>query len=834
MPNVHREKQPGSSSGDDAISSPPAWPEDTAENEGRSSCITTTYNNWTYRYMNNLFTKGAKQRKDTSASSQLTQHDLFSVPRKDDATLLNAKFWTLFNDTTDHNFFQTLWLLVKPTFVPGVICQLIALCAQLSIPLCVMKLLQEIENNTDATTTTTTILTDAIPYVILIFILSIINALFSHRHQFLSYQSGIIIRSAVTTAIYERALNLSPVGREGLTSGNVTNLVATDTQKLFEVMHEAHMIWSAPLAILIVIALLFIIIGPSCFVGAFILIGLIPLSKKVAHIIVRIRKRRVVVADERIEIVAAMLQDIKVTKLNNYEENFEERVMNARKREMAFVTKEQCVWGFTLVIRVFTPVLASYFTLVTYVLLGNIMTASTVFTLAMLFYMLKFPINQAGHLLSKAALGVQAMHRISRFMRRDIKEDDTTDIEESDNKNVLEVRNGMFFVGTNNIELSKSSEAVDDEEGYGSGAAFTLSNINFKVERGEVLAVVGSVASGKSSLMSGLLGDIQSSKDTLISTARGSRVSYAAQTPFILSTTVRENILFGSEYDDERYNKVLDACCLRQDIAQWPAADLTEIGERGVTMSGGQKSRVSIARAVYANPDVGLFDDVLSALDAGTSKSLFDNVFANIGSDDKSLLHNSGIVLVTHAVHILQRVNKILVLDKGECIFYGRYDEMQAAEHPKLRSMRSSSQLSSLGKEDNAKQTTKRDTTVVLANNNDAVDAKNGELMTVEERQHGMSSLSVWLLWFQYAGGLVFIIIQICFMACDRGSYVLIDWWLATWTSAVGNEITVLGFTFPDQYDSQTPYLIVYSTLCCSMLVFLVARSQWAVFGELI
>ena len=71
-------------------------------------------------------------------------------------------------------------------------------------------------------------------------------------------------------------------------------------------------------------------------------------------------------------------------------------------------------------------------------------------------------------------------------------------------------------------------------------------------------------------------------------------------------------------------------------------------------------------------------------------------------------------------------------------------------------------------------------------------------------------------------------------MACDRGSYVLIDWWLATWTSAVGNEITVLGLTFPDQYDSQTPYLIVYSILCCSMLFFLVARSQWAVFGELI
>src|SRR6056300_1444089 len=114
----------------------------------------------------------------------------------------------------------------------------------------------------------------------------------------------------------------------------------------------------------------------------------------------------------------------------------------------------------------------------------------------------------------------------------------------------------------------------------------------------------------------------------------GSNVSYAAQTPFILSATVRENILFGSPFDRERYEKVLDACCLRPDLLQWPAGDLTEIGERGVTMSGGQKQRVSVARAVYADPSVGLFDDILSALDAGTSQMLFDNLFGSVHDED--------------------------------------------------------------------------------------------------------------------------------------------------------------------------------------------------------
>ncbi|KAL7542622.1 hypothetical protein ACHAXR_012333 [Thalassiosira sp. AJA248-18] len=846
--------------------SPPShpWPEDNIDNDRQlqpssssssssallqhlQRTIQSTYNKWTYGYMNRIFAKGAKQKRDKSIQARLAQSDLFLIPRNNDAAVLNAQFWNLYQEQTTlhHNHFllRTLWLLVKPTFVPAGVCQLIALGAQLSIPMCVMKLLQEVEGAASLSTelvgsSTSNILYGAIPYVLLIFLLSIINALCSHRHQFLSYQSGIIIRSAVSCAIYEKALKLSPTGREGLTSGEVTNLVATDTQKLFEVMHEGHMIWSCPLAILVVVTLLFILIGPSCLVGAAILIGLVPLSKKVAHIIVQIRKKRVAVADERVHIVAGMLQNIKVTKLNNYEDQFERRVMDARKREMELVRKEQFVWGFTLVIRVFTPVLASFATFATYVLVSedNIMTASMVFTLAMLFQMLKFPINQAGQLLSKAALGVQAMHRISKFMGRDTKKPNADADSHHDNI-VMEVKNGTFFVGGSGPSQSLHSSTADwDGDIDGSpngGSSFALSNINFSVARGEVLAVVGSVASGKSTLIQGLLGDVGSHEGTTISMTSGCNVSFAAQTPFILSTTVRENILFGSSYDKERYEKVLDACCLRQDLLQWAAGDLTEIGERGVTMSGGQKQRVSVARAVYANPDLGLFDDILSALDAGTSQCLFDNLFANV-HDANSLLHNSGIVLVTHAVHILGRVNKILVLSGGECIFFGSFKELQTFESSnpvhlaKLESMRSSLQTSP---DENAGMPA---ATSFMGPSSNEADAHKGELTTPEEREHGVSSLGIWWLWFEYAGGLVFIVIQICLMACDRGSYVAIDWWLATWTSSAGKEITVFGRVFPDQFDglsAQVPYVIVYTAIVFVMLFFLTLRSQWAVFG---
>lgn len=183
--------------------------------------------------------------------------------------------------------------------------------------------------------------------------------------------------------------------------------------------------------------------------------------------------------------------------------------------------------------------------------------------------MLKFPINQAGQLLSKAALGVQAAHRIYDFMEREriIDKSDDDESGSSDQSDiVLEIENGTFFVGISDPGQIPSSLANEANE-----SSFTLSGINVQVKRGEVLAIVGPVASGKSTLIQGLLGDVQCSDGTKISMASACSAAYAAQTPFILSTTVRENILFGSPFNKERYEKVLDACCLRPDLLQWPA-----------------------------------------------------------------------------------------------------------------------------------------------------------------------------------------------------------------------------------------------------------------------
>ena len=477
---------------------------------------------------------------------------------------------------------------------------------------------------------------------------------------------------------------------------------------------------------------------------------------------------------------------------------------------------------------ILNPTIASYLIMQSFFFS---MTASITFTVALLLNMIKFPISQAGNLLGKLALGIQAMHRISNFMMREDAHCYTSedDVHPDSEDTVLSVDNGKFVVGAPDTLGS---------DGVQSGG-FTLSGIDIELNRGEVLAVLGPVASGKTTLIQGLLGDINASDETSIKMGQDAKISYAAQTPFILSTTVRENILFGSPFDRDRYEKVLDACCLRPDLLQWPAGDLTEIGERGVTMSGGQKQRVSVARCVYANADLLLFDDILSALDSGTSETLFGNLFDNLQKKE-ALLNNSGVVLVTHAEHVLKRVDKILVLDRGQSIFYGTWAELQSFEPENtrhkvtLRSMRSSAQLSAIDTTANSPEEKIKDSDVNESAIAKDADAIKGELKTDEDREHGGSAIGIWFLWFAYAGGIFFTIPQIIFMFFDRGSYVVIDWWLAIWTSSAGTEISVFGITFPNQYDgvqAQTPYLLVYSSLVVFMFVFLVCRTQWAIHG---
>lgn len=195
-----------------------------------------------------------------------------------------------------------------------------------------------------------------------------------------------------------------------------------------------------------------------------------------------------------------------------------------------------------------------------------------------------------------------------------------------------------------------------------------LKEINIRFEKGRLSAVVGSVGSGKSSLVSALLGEMNKTSGRV--NTIGS-IAYVSQQAWIQNATLRDNIIFGKPFDKDLYAKIIEACALKPDFDMLPAGDQTEIGEKGINLSGGQKQRVSLARAVYSNAEIYFMDDPLSAVDSHVGKHIFENVLGPQG-----LLKNKTRVLVTHGITYLKNVDKIVVLKEGAVSEVGTYQEL--------------------------------------------------------------------------------------------------------------------------------------------------------------
>ncbi|KAL9184039.1 hypothetical protein ACHAXT_002125 [Thalassiosira profunda] len=818
-------------------------------------------------------------------------------------------------------FLKIMWALSKRTYLPAAAWQLIVVLCQCSLPLLVREVLLRLEENPGEN-----FRREGLPLALLVFIVSLTEGIGSERHKFLSFQTGITLRAAVVSAAHGHVLKMTPTGRAGLTSGEITNLVAVDAQKLFELTQEGHYSWSCPLAMVIVSVLLVLELGASAFVGIVTMFLIVPFVQWVVKKMMSIRRKRVEAADKRVESTSAMLQGIRFTKLNRYEEKFIDRVMGMREMEVKLLRRELFYLALTIFATVVSPVIASAVTFVTYALLSeeNILTPSMTFTSLFLFAALRFPINYAGKFMGKAAQGFQACHRFSLFFARDSLEDwregngeneadvgvgttvatvkaSTADtalesaesgegstlrlpistVEDGDAKGAA-VRDELDdFVpppGHNEnvaaVEMDAEDTAgdasrplIDVNASFGVGApgsisTFTLSRIEMTVRRSEIMCVVGPVASGKSTLVQGLIGEMipLPLPDTKFKVE--GKIAYASQVPFILNATVRDNILFGVPYNKERYERVLEACCLTSDIETFHFGDLTEIGERGVTLSGGQKQRLSLARVAYSAPDVAILDDPLSALDAGTGKKVFEKLFKPSGGN--GLFRNTAVVLVTHASHFLNRVDSLMVLVNGRSVFVGTWGEL-ADCHPTIPNEADAVEaIRTSVQEDHSDDSTNKQASPISSaslrrprmsrlsstnrsmmvgggpssdpskNDNKGESFEDGKIMSVEERKYGLSQASTWLAWFHYAGGPLFLAIIVLALAFDRFMYVATEWWLAVWTQGAYEPVYSLGKEYDAQIsgmEAQHAYIQTYMIVLLVSCFTTILRINWIVQG---
>ncbi|XP_072031600.1 ATP-binding cassette sub-family C member 9-like [Amphiura filiformis] len=546
-----------------------------------------------------------------------------------------------------------------------------------------------------------------------IFVANVIERFCLWTAQYMLIVESVHIRTALQAAVYEKSLQLSSLadskGQANL--GQITNYMSSDATNILMAIQMVHFVIIPPLT-LAALLLLFNTLGISAACGMIICVILFPVivisSKKISVF----QKKAMVYSDERVKHIHQLLKEIKLVKLNAWEELFCQVIERQRMKEVQQICYKNLVFAVAGLCSNATPILMTIVSFGTYTLFnGKPLTPEIAFPSLALFslfdrFLFMVPVG-----LSTTATGYVSIKRLQNFLltpdtknalstdgdtleisRTTSKVDQDTSSTSNQNVNggnhIKPAANGYIelkqvtserYHTSENETTSATVQTIDDSvmvqlvdcnfSWNNEDAEPVLRNINAEIKKGDLTMIVGPVGSGKSALLGSILGEMFLTSGKITFPCPKPSMAFVAQRPWIQNATLRDNVLCGLELDTQRYNAVITSCALGPDIDLLPDGDLTEIGERGITLSGGQKQRVNVARAIYSKAQLILLDDPLSALDGHVSSQVFESGIMGLLRKN-----NRTVVLVTNQLQYLKHADKVVVFkNTGEIYHQGSY-----------------------------------------------------------------------------------------------------------------------------------------------------------------
>uniref|UniRef100_A0A672GC19 ATP-binding cassette, sub-family C (CFTR/MRP), member 10 n=1 Tax=Salarias fasciatus TaxID=181472 RepID=A0A672GC19_SALFA len=572
-------------------------------------------------------------------------------------------------------------------------------------------------------------------------------------------------RAALVSAIYGKALRLrgggGGGGLAGCSLGEAVNLMSADTDRVVNFFNSFHELWSLPFRFAVTLYLLYLQVGVAFLGGLAVALLLVPFNKFLASRIVSNNKHMLRCKDSRVKLMTEILFGIRVIKFYSWEAHFARKVAECRRRELSHLKAVKYLDALCVYTWAALPVLICILTFVTYVLLGHQLTAAKVFTTLALVGMLIIPLNSFPWVLNGVLEAKVSLERIQRFFS-------------------LPSRDLQAHYGPGRTRV---------------GPAGTVTVSGFQ---GSLVVLVGKVGSGKSSLLAAITGELSRTSGVLYVADRDRGVGLASQEPWIQHASVRENILFGREYDAAFYQAVIQACALADDLSVLPDGDRTEVGENGVTLSGGQKARLALARAAYMDKPLYLLDDPLAAVDSDVAEHLMRRCILD-------LLRGKTRILCTHRIELAHRADMVVLVDDGTIVRTGSPAEIlplvEAA--PKNVTMETDTEPGSipgLGPEDGRPDGA-------------------GE----EQKQAGALAWSVYRTYWGAVGGVLASAILTALLLMQASKNVS-DWWLSS--------VRPLQAFLSNRSDPDvTFYLTVYGCLGAANSVFTALRAFLFAYG---
>ncbi|GAB1290580.1 Cystic fibrosis transmembrane conductance regulator [Apodemus speciosus] len=509
-------------------------------------------------------------------------------------------------------------------------------------------------------------------------LLFIVRTLLLHPAIFGLHRIGMQIRIAMFSLIYKKTLKLSSRVLDKISIGQLVSLLSNNLNKFDEGLALAHFIWIAPLQVALLMGLLWDLLQFSAFGGLGLLIVLVIFQAILGKMMVKYRDNRAAKINERLVITSEIIDNIYSVKAYCWESAMENIIENLREAELKMTRKAAYLRFFTSSAFFFSGSFVVFLSVLPYTVINGIVLRK-IFTTISFCIVLRMSVTR------QFPTAVQIWYDSFGMIRK------IQDFLQNQEYKVLEYNLMTTGIVMENVtafweegfgELLEKAQLNNDvrkqssgenELGFGHLCLVgnpVLKNINLNIEKGEMLAITGSTGSGKTSLLMLILGELEASEGII---KHSGRVSFCSQFSWIMPGTIKENIIFGVSYDEYRYKSVVKACQLQEDITKFAEQDNTVLGEGGVTLSGGQRARISLARvslAVYKDADLYLLDSPFGYLDVLTEEQIFESCVCK-------LMANKTRILVTSKMEHLKKADKILILHQGSSYFYGTFSELQ-------------------------------------------------------------------------------------------------------------------------------------------------------------
>ncbi|XP_031237102.1 cystic fibrosis transmembrane conductance regulator isoform X2 [Mastomys coucha] len=506
-------------------------------------------------------------------------------------------------------------------------------------------------------------------------LLFIVRTLLLHPAIFGLHHIGMQMRVAMFSLIYKKTLKLSSRVLDKISIGQLVSLLSNNLNKFDEGLALAHFIWIAPLQVTLLMGLLWDLLQYSAFGGLGLLIILVIFQAILGKMMVKYRDQRAAKINERLVITSEIIDNIYSVKAYCWESAMEKIIENLREAELKMTRKAAYMRFFTSSAFFFSGFFVVFLSVLPYTVINGIVLRK-IFTTISFCIVLRMSVTR------QFPTAVQIWYDSFGMIRK------IQDFLQNQEYKALEYNLMTTGIVMENVtafweegfgELLEKVQLNNDDRNRSSdenNLSFShlclmgnpvLKNINLNIEKGEMLAVTGSTGSGKTSLLMMILGELEASEGII---KHSGRVSFCSQFSWIMPGTIKENIIFGVSYDEYRYKSIVKACQLQEDITKFAEQDNTVLGEGGVTLSGGQRARISLARAVYKDADLYLLDSPFGYLDVLTEEQIFESCVCK-------LMANKTRILVTSKMEHLKKADKILILHQGSSYFYGTFSELQ-------------------------------------------------------------------------------------------------------------------------------------------------------------